>query len=316
MCVGDAAFGGIVVVGGSCPEVVTRQSRPSDRGEQTQFATTLRQQEPPLRERDHHERRHPPASHRDDTTAPPASAETGPVTRIVAGSLAAGGASALVLTLVVFAGATESVITGSVLAGFGLGWALIAALTARYTNRPQRWAVVPAAAMGATGLALVVFTPGDDALTRLELGVAAGRAGAGGAGCSSRSRRVPDRCRTLDAHPRRRRPGASRPSGATYENIAARRDQGSLRRPRRRRYQVGGHRLHLDCRGHGGPTVVLFNGLGEISASWARITGPVGRHHPGLRLRPRRTGLERRRRAPPGRRGRRPGPAHPAGRGR
>ena len=41
-------------------------------------------------------------------------------------------------------------------------------------------------------------------------------------------------------------------------------------------YDVGGHRLHLDCRGQGSPTVVLFNGLGEISASWARIADQVG----------------------------------------
>ena len=40
-------------------------------------------------------------------------------------------------------------------------------------------------------------------------------------------------------------------------------------------YEVNGHRIHLDCHGHGGPTVVLFNGMGEISASWARIAGPV-----------------------------------------
>ena len=69
--------------------------------------------------------------------------------------------------------------------------------------------------------------------------------------------------------------------------------------PPARRYDVDGHRLHLDCHGQGSPTVVLFNGLGEISASWARITDPVGRDHPGVRLRPRRAGLERgRRRAP------------------
>ena len=41
-----------------------------------------------------------------------------------------------------FPGATESVITGSVLTGFGLGWTLIAVLTARRTSRPQRWAAV------------------------------------------------------------------------------------------------------------------------------------------------------------------------------
>jgi pimeloyl-ACP methyl ester carboxylesterase len=34
--------------------------------------------------------------------------------------------------------------------------------------------------------------------------------------------------------------------------------------------------MHLDCRGQGGPTVVLFNGLGEVSASWARITDQAG----------------------------------------
>ena len=38
---------------------------------------------------------------------------------------------------------------------------------------------------------------------------------------------------------------------------------------------MGDHRLHLDCQGTGGPTVVLFNGMGEFSASWARITDPV-----------------------------------------
>ena len=38
---------------------------------------------------------------------------------------------------------------------------------------------------------------------------------------------------------------------------------------------MGDHRLHIDCRGAGGPTVVLFNGMGEFSASWARITDQV-----------------------------------------
>ena len=41
-----------------------------------------------------------PASCRDDTTAAPVAAKSGPVTRIIAGSLAAGAAMALVLTLV------------------------------------------------------------------------------------------------------------------------------------------------------------------------------------------------------------------------
>jgi pimeloyl-ACP methyl ester carboxylesterase len=41
-------------------------------------------------------------------------------------------------------------------------------------------------------------------------------------------------------------------------------------------YSVGDHRLHIDCQGAGGPTVVLFNGMGEFSGSWARITNQIG----------------------------------------
>jgi pimeloyl-ACP methyl ester carboxylesterase len=40
-------------------------------------------------------------------------------------------------------------------------------------------------------------------------------------------------------------------------------------------YDVGGYRLHLDCTGSGGPTVVLLSGLGEFSPSWARIAPAV-----------------------------------------
>jgi pimeloyl-ACP methyl ester carboxylesterase len=40
-------------------------------------------------------------------------------------------------------------------------------------------------------------------------------------------------------------------------------------------HDVGGHALHLDCRGSGAPTVVLLNGLGEVSASWSRVVEGV-----------------------------------------
>ena len=42
-------------------------------------------------------------------------------------------------------------------------------------------------------------------------------------------------------------------------------------------YDVGGHRLHLTCAGTGSPTVVLENGLGEISPLWSGITAQVSR---------------------------------------
>ena len=40
-------------------------------------------------------------------------------------------------------------------------------------------------------------------------------------------------------------------------------------------YNVGGHRLHLNCTGSGSPTVVLENGLRATSANWARVTAEV-----------------------------------------
>ena len=66
-----------------------------------------------------------------------------------------------------FAGDREPVITGAFLLGFACGWALLAALSVRFTDRPQRWAAVPAAAMALTGTLLIVFAPGAAALTAL-----------------------------------------------------------------------------------------------------------------------------------------------------
>jgi pimeloyl-ACP methyl ester carboxylesterase len=213
-----------------------------------------------------------PTAHRDDTVVLPVPPKPGPVGRVIAACLAAGIGVALLLTLVVFAGGTESVITGAALAAFGFGWALIAVLTGRYTNRPQRWAAVPAAVMGLTGIALVVFAPGYDAMTALGwvwppvvLAMAV----------------------WMFIQARRSVTGVGRwmllpvvavlglaSVGATYENIAERSDRGTYPAPGQS-YQVNGHLMHLDCHGQGGPTVVLSNGLGGTSASWARVTGPI-----------------------------------------
>jgi hypothetical protein len=66
---------------------------------------------------------------------------------VVAGSLLGGLIAAIVLVAVPFAGARESAITGSLLLGFAFGWALLAFLSSRLTDRPRRWAVAPATAM-------------------------------------------------------------------------------------------------------------------------------------------------------------------------
>jgi pimeloyl-ACP methyl ester carboxylesterase len=195
-----------------------------------------------------------------------------PAGRTIVASVVAGAVAALVLALDVFAGGTEATITGALLLGFGFGWALMAALTARRTSEPQRWAVVPAVAMGATGTALLVFAPGNDAMTALN-------------------RVWPPLLLAMATwmflRVRRSVRGKARwvlapvigvlvltALGATYDAIAGTDDLDSYAAPGEL-YDVGGHWLHLDCHGHGSPTVVLSNGLGGVSAGWARITGPV-----------------------------------------
>jgi pimeloyl-ACP methyl ester carboxylesterase len=42
-------------------------------------------------------------------------------------------------------------------------------------------------------------------------------------------------------------------------------------------FDVGGHRLYLECSGTGSPTVLLANGFGEHTPSWAWITPAVAR---------------------------------------
>ena len=76
---------------------------------------------------------------------------------IVAGSLATGLVAALLLAAAPFIPAEEPAVTGAVLCGFALGWAMLAVLSVRFTDQPQRWAVAPALVMGLGGLLLVGF---------------------------------------------------------------------------------------------------------------------------------------------------------------
>jgi len=107
--------------------------------------------------------RHP--AHSGAPASPDEAATRGPFRRIVIGSLTFGAVAAGGLIIGPFAGAVEHVTTGVVLLAFAAGWAMLAAFTSRMTNRPQRWAYVPAAFLAAGGLTLMTFAPGDDALT-------------------------------------------------------------------------------------------------------------------------------------------------------
>src|SRR5215207_9666334 len=63
---------------------------------------------------------------------------------IVAGSLATGLLAAVLLAAAPFIPAEERAVTGAVLCGFALGWAMLAVLSVRFTDQPQRWAAAPA----------------------------------------------------------------------------------------------------------------------------------------------------------------------------
>jgi pimeloyl-ACP methyl ester carboxylesterase len=195
------------------------------------------------------------------------------VTRVIAASLFVGAACAMVLSLVVFAGATESIITGSMLLGFGVGWTVLAVLSTRLTSQAQRWARVPAVIMTATGVALMVITPQNGTLTWLTWLWAPALLVLTGWMTVQMRRTLAGRGRWLLT------PVfvvlALACVGAVAQTITTQRNEDAYPAPGVT-YSVGDHRLHLDCRGQGSPTVVLFSGLGEISTSWTKITNELG----------------------------------------
>src|SRR5687768_10846411 len=92
-----------------------------------------------------------------DRPSQPESGPRGHIGWIVAGSLAIGMVAALLLAAAPFIPPEESAITGAVLCGFAVGWVMLAVLSARFTDQPQRWAAAPALLMGLGGLLLVAF---------------------------------------------------------------------------------------------------------------------------------------------------------------
>lgn len=164
-------------------------------------------------------------------------------------------------------------LTGTGLLGLALGWAVLAAGSSALTDRPQRWAAAPAAALGAVGAALLVLAPGDTALTAagwvwppllLALtGWTPARA------VRSMGVRAPF---WLLSPVLALLLLAAVGGGAATLRTAFAADPppvpGQL-------YDVGDHRLHLSCTGSGGPTVVLLGGMGETSAAWGLVQPAV-----------------------------------------
>lgn len=190
---------------------------------------------------------------------------------ILAGSLATGLLAALLLVAAPFIRVGESEVTGAVLCGFALGWALLAVLSVRFTDQPQWWATAPAIFMGAAGLLLVWYgSPVDQVLNwvwppaLLALVV----------WMFLRARRK--------LHSRSRRwliyPViailALASIGGAYQTLGAAADAEAYPMPGQL-IDVGGHSLHLNCTGSGSPTVVLQPGAGEASSNHGWIASAV-----------------------------------------
>ena len=191
-------------------------------------------------------------------------ASKGHVGRIVAASMLTGLILALVLAIIVFGGATEPIISGSVLLAFAFGWTMLAWLSSRRTEQPQEWAYVPAIFMGVLGLAHLVFRPSDGVLRAFGWVWPIAAAGLA-VWLIIQSRR------SLHNWSRR---GIIYPVlavlllaslGGGYETIRETTDKSAYAMSGEL-IDVGGHKLHISCTGSGSPTVILEGGLGEPAA--------------------------------------------------
>ena len=191
---------------------------------------------------------------------------------IVAGSLAAGLAAAVLLIIAPLVPATDTAVTGAVLCGFGLGWAMVAVLSMRFTDQPQRWAAAPALLMALSGVLLLGAPAVDPVLDWVwppaALAVAIGMAVGAHRQLRGRSRRwllYPVITMLALAS-----------IGGGYDTVQEAVDARSNTMPGQL-IDVGGHRLHLNCTGSGAPTVVLEPGAGGMSSSLGWITPGVAR---------------------------------------
>lgn len=211
---------------------------------------------------------------REHETLPPGgSSRKGPIGPTVAGSTIAGFVVSVALVIGPFGGAQEHVIAGTALLGWALGWALLAGLSTRWTDQPQRWAVVPAAVMAVAGGGLLIFRPGADAFNVLGwvwppalIALAVWMTGQSRRNLRSRARR-------LILYPLFAAIGVAGVGGGC-ETILEQIDRSAAAMPGQL-IDVGGRRLYLHCTGSGSPTVVLVSGLAEASTYWGGWIAPA-----------------------------------------
>ena len=208
-----------------------------------------------------------------DRPSDPDRGPRGKIGWIVAGSLATGLVAAVLLAAAPFIPAEEGAVTGAVLCGFALGWAMLAVFSVRFTDQPQRWAAAPALLMGVGGLLLVGFgSPVHQVLNwvwppaMLALAVWM---------IVCVHRQLPSRGGRWLLYPVIA-VLALASIGGGYQTLGEAADAKAYPMPGQL-IDVGGHRLHLSCTGSGTPTVVLEPGAGGMSSTLGWIAPPVAR---------------------------------------
>jgi pimeloyl-ACP methyl ester carboxylesterase len=209
----------------------------------------------------------------DEEVHSPQVSPQGHIGLVVLGSIASGLVAALVLALVAFGGYQEPTITGVTLLAFAAGWAVLATVSTRRTDQPQRWAAVPASFMGMSGLGFLVFQPGTSIVEALGWvwPIAVGALVVWMVVQSRRSLR--NWSRRVVLYPVFAVLVAMA-VGAGYQNVQQIRENAALTMSGQL-LDIGGHRLHIDCTGSGSPTVVLEAGLGEPSTIMAGWIAPA-----------------------------------------
>lgn len=192
---------------------------------------------------------------------------------VAALSMGVGLAAAVLLPFGPWPTVDANTATAMVLFGFALGWALLAALSVRFTDQPQRWAVAPALFMGISAVLLLLGPEGLLALldwiwppALLVLVVWVYRAA---------RRDLHSRTRTWLLSPVLA-VLALFAAGGAYETVSGALEprvamRGDL-------VDVGPYRLHLECSGTGAPTVILEPGGGASAATMGLIAPDVARH--------------------------------------
>jgi pimeloyl-ACP methyl ester carboxylesterase len=211
-----------------------------------------------------------PTPESNDGASDLVSGSRGHIGRVVAGSLVTGLVAAVALALAPFIPAEASEVTGAVLCGFALGWAMLFVLSVRFTDQPQRWAAAPAFFLGGSGLLLVAFGSSvSEALSWiwppvvLVLVVWM---------VVQAHRHLHSRSRRWLLYPVIAVTGLAAVGGG-YETVSAATDTdvampGQL-------INVNGHSMHLNCTGSGSPTVVLQPGGGAMSSDMGWIAPRV-----------------------------------------